>query len=270
MARTPDSRRRFKHTERHNENGQRTGEPSSYRLQQYVSGTVDKLLDELAQEPKDNRNNKLNDVGLRAARVMMLAPQWNSRDWLEDRLVDACEVNKHRQDDGLTMVENSIKSAFAKADRDGPAPLPKERETPMSTGRIRSGWTRRTGRATGRSAEDILRAGMLTRKQLAELPPPEALIDNVLDQGSVVLLYGDHSTLKTFIALDWACCILTEKAWQGSIIHPRRDEFGLLRPYRVLYVVGEGAHGFSQRLDAWKWRGTTRFPKTAFVSTRKP
>jgi hypothetical protein len=65
---------------------------------------------------------------LRAARVMMLTPQWNSREWLRERLIEACKVKGHFGDDGRAMVKNSIKSAFAKADRDGPAPLPKDNE----------------------------------------------------------------------------------------------------------------------------------------------
>jgi AAA domain len=83
---------------------------------------------------------------------------------------------------------------------------------------------------------------LLTRSDLRDLPDPEPLIDNVLDQGTTALLYGSWGTLKTFIALDWAACAATGHAWQGRTTEKRR----------VLYVVGEGAFGFKGRVDAWE------------------
>lgn len=87
---------------------------------------------------------------------------------------------------------------------------------------------------------------LLTRSALRDLPKPEPLIANVLDRGTIALLYGYWGTCKTFIALDWAACVATSHAWQGR-------ETGRLR---VLYVAAEGAFGIAQRLDAWEtaWR----------------
>src|SRR6185312_10727918 len=56
---------------------------------------------------------------------------------------------------------------------------------------------------------------VLTRSALHNLPDPEPLIDNVLDQGTVALLYGKWGTLKSFIAYDWAACVATGRPWQG-------------------------------------------------------
>jgi hypothetical protein len=83
---------------------------------------------------------------------------------------------------------------------------------------------------------------ILTRSALRNLPNPQPLIDNVLDQGATALLYGKWGTAKTFIALDWAASVATGRNWQGRPTEQRR----------TLYVVGEGAFGFKGRLDAWE------------------
>jgi len=83
---------------------------------------------------------------------------------------------------------------------------------------------------------------LLKRSDLRSLPEPEPLIDNVLDQGTLVYLYGKWGTLKSFIGLDWGLCVSTGKPWQGRKVAQRR----------VLYVVGEGAYGFKGRVQAWE------------------
>jgi hypothetical protein len=89
---------------------------------------------------------------------------------------------------------------------------------------------------------------LLTRSALRQLPKPEPLIDNVLDQGTVALLYGKWGSYKSFIALDWAASVATGRAWQGRSTEQRR----------VLYIAAEGAFGLSGRMDAWEqgWRTT--------------
>ncbi len=83
---------------------------------------------------------------------------------------------------------------------------------------------------------------ILTRSALRELPDPEPLIDNVLDQGTTALLYGRWGTAKSFIALDWAASVATGRNWQGRPVEQRR----------ALYVAAEGAFGFKGRIDAWE------------------
>ncbi|WP_142391499.1 AAA family ATPase [Mycobacterium sp. ENV421] len=83
---------------------------------------------------------------------------------------------------------------------------------------------------------------LLTRSDLRNMPPPQPLIDNVLDQGTTALLYGKWGTCKTFIALDWAASVATGRPWQNRKTQQRR----------VLYIVAEGAFGFGQRAQAWE------------------
>lgn len=84
---------------------------------------------------------------------------------------------------------------------------------------------------------------ILRRDQLADLPQPEPLLEDTLDRRTVSLLAGRNSTGKSFLALDWACCIATGKPWQGRAIHD---------PGPVLYVAAEGAYGLHQRVAAWE------------------
>lgn len=96
--------------------------------------------------------------------------------------------------------------------------------------------------------DPVLADHILTRSALRNLPDPEPLIDNVLDQGTTALLYGRWSTAKTFIALDWAASVATGRNWQGRDTVQRR----------ALYVAAEGAFGFKGRIDAWEtgWHTT--------------
>lgn len=92
----------------------------------------------------------------------------------------------------------------------------------------------------------VLADALLSRSALRTLPDPEPLIDDVLDQGTVALLYGKWGAGKSFIALDWAASVATGRRWQGRATEQRP----------TLYVAGEGAYGLKGRLHAWEtgWR----------------
>ncbi len=98
--------------------------------------------------------------------------------------------------------------------------------------------------STGGDAPDspALAGRLLTRSALRNLPDPEPLIGNVVDQGTCALLYGHRGTYKSFIALDWALSVATGRPWQGRQTEQRR----------VLYVAAEGAFGFKGRTAAWE------------------
>lgn len=88
---------------------------------------------------------------------------------------------------------------------------------------------------------------VLKRSDLGNLPQPEPIIEDTLDARTVAVLAGRNSTGKSFLALDWSCCIATGKSWQARPVH---------LPGRVLYIAAEGAHGLHQRVSAWEyaWR----------------
>jgi hypothetical protein len=89
---------------------------------------------------------------------------------------------------------------------------------------------------------------LLTRSALHTLPDPEPLIDNVLDQGTVALLYGKWGSGKSFIAQDFAFSVATSRPWQGRHTEQRR----------TLLVAAEGAYGLKGRTHAWEvgWHTT--------------
>lgn len=85
-------------------------------------------------------------------------------------------------------------------------------------------------------------AKVLSRSQLHNLPKPQPLIQGLLTQGTTALVYGKWGSCKSFIALDWACCMATGKPWQT---HPVKQR-------RVLYVAAEGVFGYAARVTAWE------------------
>lgn len=83
---------------------------------------------------------------------------------------------------------------------------------------------------------------VLSRSALRDLPEPEPLIEGVIDQGALALLYGRWGSGKSFIALDWAASVATGRAWQGRPSEQRT----------VLYIAAEGAFGLKARVNAWE------------------
>lgn len=94
----------------------------------------------------------------------------------------------------------------------------------------------------GEAGPPALAERLLTRSALRNLPDPQPLIDRVLDQGTVALLYGRWGTGKSFIALDWAASVATRRPWQGRSTEQRQ----------TLYVAAEGAFGLKGRVAAWE------------------
>jgi hypothetical protein len=84
--------------------------------------------------------------------------------------------------------------------------------------------------------------GFITDAGLSDLPPLEWTIDGVLPAGGQDYLVGMPGTGKTLVALDWACCITTGRAWYGRAV--KRGP--------VIYIAGEGARSLRSRLEVWK------------------
>lgn len=99
---------------------------------------------------------------------------------------------------------------------------------------------RGVGDLPGRAGE--IGRHLLTAAGIADLAPPSWLVEEYLTDGSLAVLWGDPGSYKSFLALDWALCVATGTPWLG-----RRVRTG-----RVLYVAGEGATGFRQRVPAWE------------------
>ena len=82
---------------------------------------------------------------------------------------------------------------------------------------------------------------LLTPSRLAEIEPPQVLVDGWLFGNSLSRIVGPSGAMKSFVAVDIACSVATGRAWHGHAVKQ-----GL-----AVYVVGEGSSGTKARIDAW-------------------
>jgi len=83
---------------------------------------------------------------------------------------------------------------------------------------------------------------LLTDADLSQLPDPRWLIDPIIEQGSLTVLYGPPGVGKSFLALDWTLSVQTGKPWLGRSVAPGS----------TLYIAAEGATGLKKRVKVWK------------------
>ena len=81
----------------------------------------------------------------------------------------------------------------------------------------------------------------LTLKEMADLPPPEWLIEGLVPQDGLVVLYGEPRAGKSFVALDWGLSVATGVPWLGHEV----------RSGEVVYIYAEGTRGLMRRAKAW-------------------
>lgn len=80
------------------------------------------------------------------------------------------------------------------------------------------------------------------RDLLSKPVPIRWLIEYLIECDSLSTLFGASGTAKSFMALDWACCIATGTEWQGKATNKGA----------VFYIAGEGHAGIGRRLKAWE------------------
>lgn len=84
---------------------------------------------------------------------------------------------------------------------------------------------------------------LLSRGELRNLPPPTWMIHGMLPEIALSFLVGAPGSYKSFLALDWACCIVTGLPWQNHAV---------LKKGPVVYLAGEGLGGINKRISAWE------------------
>jgi len=92
------------------------------------------------------------------------------------------------------------------------------------------------------SLAERIAARLLSAEDLIAMPPPSWRIDGMLMAGTVVTLFGEPASYKTFVALDLSLSIGMKLPWQA-----REVDGG-----PVIYISGEGIGGLGMRLAAWK------------------
>ena len=95
--------------------------------------------------------------------------------------------------------------------------------------------------------------------ELATLPAPSWLVDDVLPDNSLATIYGRPSEGKTFAALDLALSVATGRRWHGHATKARP----------VVYMAGEGASGVRTRVEAWE-QHHGRQAAAAFFVVKEP
>jgi len=98
------------------------------------------------------------------------------------------------------------------------------------------------------------RIRILDLDDLENLAPPSFLIDEVLTEGGLSVLWGRSGAMKSFVALDMAMCVAGGIPWHG-----RPVKQGL-----VVYLAAEGSHGLGRRAIGWRRTRGRDLPKPAF------
>lgn len=77
---------------------------------------------------------------------------------------------------------------------------------------------------------------------LKEPKPTKWLIEGYLPPEGLAFVIGEPATGKSFLAIDWACSVVTGRLWNGKKV----DQGG------VVILAGEGHYGIRRRLAAWE------------------
>jgi AAA domain len=75
-----------------------------------------------------------------------------------------------------------------------------------------------------------------------KIPSTEFLVEPYLPLGGQIVLAALPKTLKTYVALSWACCVATGRDWLGHKVSKGK----------VLYFALESYHGVLRRKEAWR------------------
>lgn len=95
----------------------------------------------------------------------------------------------------------------------------------------------------------------LSISEVLSMPPPSWLINDWLPMNSLILIYGDPASGKTFTALGIAEAIATGMAWNGKKVTQGT----------VLYIAGEGVSGLGKRIRALATRNPEIFDANIFI-----
>ena len=98
------------------------------------------------------------------------------------------------------------------------------------------------------------RVRLLSISELAALPPPTWLIDGIIIESGLSMIWGRSGSLKSFVALDMGLCVATGLAWHGHAV----------KRGRVVYLAAEGARGLGGRAMGWMKNRGRSLPEPDF------
>jgi hypothetical protein len=89
--------------------------------------------------------------------------------------------------------------------------------------------------------EKASRFEVVAAHEFANRPPPRWIVDDIIPEADLVILYGASGSGKSFIAIDLTMAIARGIEWRGKAV----------RQGRVVYIAAEGGGGFRNRLKAY-------------------
>lgn len=90
-------------------------------------------------------------------------------------------------------------------------------------------------------AEKKARFKVIPAHEFARRPPPRWIIDQLVPEADLLVLYGESGSGKSFVAIDLTMAIARGADWRGLKV----------RQGRVVYIAAEGGGGFTKRLKAY-------------------
>ena len=94
---------------------------------------------------------------------------------------------------------------------------------------------------------------------MQNITPPKWVVKDICEEDSVVAIFGQPKSGKSFVTVDLACNIVLGRDWHGH-----KTEQG-----SVVYLAGEGMRAISRRFLAWQQLNATRVKDAPLlISTR--
>lgn len=85
---------------------------------------------------------------------------------------------------------------------------------------------------------------VLRYREMLELQPPPYIVEQLIRQRDLVVLYGAPASAKTFLAIDLVFSIAALPSWRRWAV----------RAGPILYIAAEGVFGLRRRAQAWQQR----------------
>lgn len=104
------------------------------------------------------------------------------------------------------------------------------------------GWAEEALHANGLEELNPPPFQLMTISNVLNQPPLNWMVEEILPEKSLSMIYGPPEQFKTFVALDLAYSIATGKEWHGQEIP---------QPGTVVYIAAEGSYGLKKRVQAW-------------------
>ena len=103
------------------------------------------------------------------------------------------------------------------------------------------GWVNTAGHVPQFGAPTKPKFGFVLARNLLVQTKVQWLIKHYVEANTSSLLFGPSTAGKSFLAIDWACCLATGTAWNDNAVEQGS----------VFIIAGEGHAGIKRRLMAW-------------------